>query len=508
MALIGEVIKRALSLKEQIRFDRRTPADKQRRELLNLLGVAKDTAFGKYYGFQSMLNTKSDVIHEFRTAIPIHSYEDIYTIWWQRQVELPDITWPGKPDYFALTSGTTGSESKKIPVTDEFMKSMRKVGLDQLSQMAQLDVPDTLFSSEPLVISSSADLDKRAGHFEGEISGINVSNFPEWYNLFYRPGNDIAAIDDWDERTDKIAREAKNWNIGVIAGIPSWVQMCLKKVIEVNSLEYIDDIWPNAGLFLSGGVAFETYDRSFRRLFRNRITVLDTYLASEGFIAYGVSESDLAMKLALSHGYFFEFIPFDESGFEADGSLKDSPTVLTIDEVQPQREYALLISTCAGAWRYMIGDTIKFIDRDLCNIKLTGRTKYWLNVVGSQLTEEKLDNAVNFLSNEAGVDINEYSVGCLNIDGDYIHQWVLVTDDELDQNAAAKIIDTHLKELNKNYGVARSKALKDVKVHVATKGNYEAWLRKEKKLGGQIKVQKVMPTEDLHKYLEFITPTS
>jgi len=203
--------------------------------------------------------------------------------WWQQQRQFPDITWPGKPDFFALSSGTTGKSSKRIPITQDFTQSMHDVGTSMIKELPNYDFPESLFESEILMLSSSANLSEGSqGHLEGEISGINVSNFPNWYDVFYRPGKDIAKMDDWEERIAKMVEEAPSWDIGAIAGIPSWVLIMLKEIVQKHELKNLHEIWPNLAVYASGGVAFETYRKDFNKLMGREIQYMDTYLASEG----------------------------------------------------------------------------------------------------------------------------------------------------------------------------------------------------------------------------------
>jgi hypothetical protein len=505
MALLGNLIKKGVELNQRLLSTRIDPVENQEEQLRELISAARKTSFGKYYNFNSLLASK-DIVAEFKERVPIHEYEKIHNRWWEQQQKQPDITWPGKPDFFALSSGTTGKSSKRIPVTEEFLDSMRKVGTSLIRSLPNFDFPEELFESEILMLSSSANLIKNdRGHLEGEISGINVSNFPGWYDFFYRPGKEIAKIDDWDERVEAIAKEAPNWNIGAIAGIPSWVYLMLKKVIEYNKLDTIHDIWPNLTAYASGGVAFDTYRSDFEKISGKPLTIIDTYLASEGFFAYTSRPNTMSMQLALNHGYFYEFIPFDESGVDATGQLLENPVSIPIQDVELEKEYVLVISSCAGAWRYAIGDTIKFTNLDPHEIVLTGRTKFFLNVVGSQLSEEKLDQAVIDVSEELGISINEYSVAAIkNADGNYIHQWVVVTDHEVDEDRVARELDRLLKEANKNYTEARNKALYGVRARAIRKTDYLKFLEKDKKIGGQIKTPKVMKEEKMCELLKIL----
>ncbi|HKK39779.1 MAG TPA: GH3 auxin-responsive promoter family protein, partial [Cryomorphaceae bacterium] len=413
MTIIGKLLKAGIDLSQKFTFDSGTYRDKQTKELHSLMEEAKDTAFGKYYGFSKLLEN-DELISEFKKTVPIFTYEKMQEHWWRQQQQFPDISWPGRPRFFALSSGTTGKESKRIPITNEFLDSMKRVGRSMIASLPHFDLPEELFESEILMLSSSANLQKNdKGFSEGEISGINVSNFPGWYEVFYRPGNEIAAISDWDERVARIAEEAPKWNIGAIAGIPSWILLMLRKVIEVNHLETIHDIWPNLTVYASGGVAYETYRKDFDAICRKPLIIMDTYLASEGFIAFNSRPETMAMELALEHGYFYEFIPFDERGVDEMGNVLENPVSLQIDEVKVGEEYVLILSSCAGAWRYQIGDVIKFESLDPPQIKITGRTKFFLNVVGSQLSEEKMDAAILEISEKHNVSINEYMVAAV-----------------------------------------------------------------------------------------------
>lgn len=506
MALLGSLIKKGIGLSQRLNEDQGNAVEQQENQLRYLLNEAKDTSFGKYFGFESLLK-KDDLEKAYKEAVPIFNYEKMNEVWWSKQQKHPDISWPGKPDFFALSSGTTGKTSKRLPITDAFLQSMRDVGTSFIRSLPNFDFPDELFQSEVLMLSSSANLSKNENdHLEGEVSGINVSNFPGWYDLFYRPGKEIASLDSWDDRVEAIAKEAPDWNIGAIAGIPSWVLLLLKKIIEYHDLETIHDIWPNLTVFSSGGVAFETYREDFNKVTEKPLVVVDTYLASEGFFAYTARPKVMDMRLALKHGYYYEFIPFDERGVDERGNLLDDPLSLSIDEVQKDVDYVLIVTTCAGAWRYMIGDTIKFTNLAPHEILISGRTKFFLNVVGSQLSEEKMDKAILEVAEELSITVNEYSVAALKNEADeYIHQWVVVTENEnVDPSTFKKKLDAALSDANKNYHVARSKALKDIHVEIINKNQYYAFLERDKKKGGQVKTPKVMDAKEMKELLDYL----
>lgn len=506
MPLLGKIVKTTIGIVSEFTNDEKDPVEEQKKILQMLLEKAKDTEFGKHYDFQSILESE-DLAEAFRNKVPCYDYERIKDQWWHKTIDgTPDVTWPGNPDYFALSSGTTGSESKRIPVTDDMITAIRNTGVKQVLSLSKYGLPDEFFEKEIMMLGSSTDLTEREGHLEGEISGISASNIPFWFKGYYKPGEDIAAIDDWDDRIQHIAEKAKDWDIGALSGIPTWIEMMLKKVVEYNNLNHIHEIWPSLAVYTSGGVPFEPHRESLEKLLGQPLLYLDTYLASEGFIALQLRDNeDMAMQLAFDEGIYFEFIPFDEQYFDDSGSpLKDAPSV-SIGEVEEGKEYAMIISTVSGAWRYSIGDTIQFTDKSKAEIKITGRTKFFLNVVGSQLSVNKMDDALRALEEEYNINLPEFTVAAIKIDGEFHHQWILGTDDpdQVDGEKLAKKLDELLIDANKNYGVARKKALKGVHVKLIDKEVFYDWSEENKKKGGQIKVARVVDEEEMLEFLEF-----
>jgi len=508
MAFFGQIVKTILETKHSLLpHEPSDPDAAQEAQLRTLLDMAKDTAFGKFYDFGGLLE-KEDVRKAYAKRVPLHDYNKINDRWWKQQRKFPDITWPGRPEYYALSSGTTGKKSKRIPVTDEMLACTQKVGRAQAESLANFDLPAALFEKDILMLTSSADLEEnKHGALEGEISGINVSNLPAFMEGYYKPGIEIASIPDWDVRVQRIAEEAPNWDVGALAGIPSWMVMMLRKVVEVNNLKNIHEIWPNLTVYTTGGVAFEPYRQSFEALLDHPIIIMDTYLASEGFYAFNARPDTMSMEIALDHGLYFEFVPHDKDGFDETGAILENPKVLDFRDIVENKDYALIASTPAGAWRYMIGDTIKFTSKEKMEIKITGRTKYWLNVVGSQLSEEKLNAAIKALNEATDAQVKEFTVGAIPTeDGkDYYHQWIIgLENGELTEEHAIDIIDTHLQKVNKNYKVARAKALKGVKAKVVPATKLYDFLEQSKKKGGQIKFPKVMGSEKLEELLAFL----
>lgn len=263
MPIIGNIIKGLIDLNGVITAKSK-PIEEQDLVLKNLLLQAKDTAFGKHYNFQEILNDENPN-RKFSSVVPYHDYDTMKEKWWDKVIDRqPNITWPGLPDYFALSSGTTGKESKRIPVTKSMIEAIRQAGINQIFALNNFDLPADFFEKEILMLGSSSDLIEKENHYEGEISGISASNIPGWFSGFYKPGEEIAKIDDWDSRVKKIAKKAKDWDIGALSGIPSWMELMLQEVIKHNNLATIHDIWPDLQVFTSGGAAFAPYEKSFQ----------------------------------------------------------------------------------------------------------------------------------------------------------------------------------------------------------------------------------------------------
>ena len=503
MAILGAVIKGIIDLKD-ILTSESNPIEEQEQVLKDLLDKAKDTAFGVHYKFDELLASEH-TSKQFSETIPFFDYNKMNVEWWHKLHEGGEnITWPGKPDYYALSSGTTGKSSKKIPVTDDMIAAIKSTGIDQVSALANFDLPAEFFEKGILMLGSSTDLTEKDTHLEGEISGISASNIPFWFRDYYKPGEEIAQIEDWDERVQKISDNAENWDIGALSGIPSWIELMLEKVIADHNLKNIHEIWPNLQVYTSGGVAFGPYEKSFMALMGKPITVIDTYLASEGFVAFQSRPETDAMKLATNNGIYFEFVPFKPEYINQDGSLTSDAPTLRLSEVEKDQDYALIISTVSGTWRYLIGDTIEFTDVARAEIKITGRTKFFLNTVGSQLSVNKLDDAVNHIEEVFNVKIPEYTLCAKRFEDDFYHSWYLGCESNLVTEEVVAALDEHLKEANKNYRVARSKALKGVKVNVVSPSVFHEWSGANKKKGGQVKMERVMNEEKFKTWEEFV----
>ena len=502
MALLGGVIKTAIDLNGLVNRQP-NPAKAQRSVLLQLLKKARLTAFGLKYNFTEIL-ASPDTIKLFQQRVPVHDYDAMYDEWWQFLLKgHQNVTWPGGQDYFALSSGTT-SNKKYIPVTDDMIAAIKKAGLQQVLSLKNFDLPGDFFEKDILMLGSSTSLVKEPDHYEGEISGISAANIPTWFNKFYKPGAEIAAIENWDDKVRRIAEEAPGWDVGSISGIPSWVELMLKEIINHNNLNTIHDIWPNLHVYTSGGVAFEPYRKSMEKLLARPLIYIDTYLASEGYLATQKRPATSSMALIVNNGVFFEFVPFLEENIDEEGRVKPGVEVLTLEEAAEKTEYVQLISTVAGAWRYMIGDTVIITDKKRAEIQISGRTKHYLNVVGEQLSVQKMNMAVQKLEHSFDVEVKEFIAATVFENDEYVMRWIVGCDKDIDAAKTAEILDLELCDNNKNYKVARTKALKRVVVEVVPVEQFYSWSEEYKKLGGQAKIPRVMKEEDFYEFRNYV----
>src|SRR3954468_8001396 len=502
MAILGGVIKKAIDFNGLITREP-NPYKAQKKELLQMLKKAKHTAFGLKYKFSKILESP-DPVSAFQQQVPVYDYDAINEEWWHYLLEgHQNVTWPGGQQYFALSSGTT-SNKKSIPVTPDMINAIKKSGVQQIMSLKNFDLPADFFEKDILMLGSSTSLIEQEDHFEGEISGISAANIPAWFSKFYKPGAEIASIANWDEKVRRIAEEAPGWDIGSISGIPSWVELMLKEIIHHNKLNTIHDIWPNLHVYTSGGVAFDPYRKSMEKLLARPLVYIDTYLASEGYLATQKRPDTNSMALIVNNGIFFEFVPFVEENIDDEGRVKQGVKVLTLEQAEENIEYVLLISTVSGAWRYMIGDTVIITDKKRYEIKISGRTKHYLNVVGEQLSIQKMNMAIQQLEHAFDIEVKEFTAATVLQNDEYFLKFVIGTDKEIDEAKAAQLVDEELCNNNKNYKVARTKALKGVEVEIVPVEQFYNWSEEYKKLGGQAKIPRVMKEDAFNEFRNYV----
>jgi hypothetical protein len=499
-------IKLPRAIATALRLPRNDPRSQQLRVLKKLLKRARFTAFGQQYRFDEILLSRH-VGKEFQQRVPTYDYNKIYEEWWKQTLEgVPDVTWPGKIKYYALSSGTSESASKYIPVTREMLRSNRINYIRQLISVFNYEhLPRNAVTKGFLMLGGATDLQKgKAGWYAGDLSGILAKNRPFWFQTFYKPGGRIARIKDWNEKLHEIVEKAPDWDIGYIVGVPAWCQMLMEMVIEHYKVKTIHDIWPNLGFFVHGGVAFEPYKKGFEKLLGKPIVYIENYLSSEGFIGYKAREEARGMRLILDNNIFMEFVPFDEHNFDSEGKMVANPQALMVHEVEEGKDYALLMSTNAGAWRYLIGDTVRFVDLEHMEVVITGRTKHFLSLVGEHLSVENMNRAVQLVSEELNISIPEFTVVGFPYEGLFAHKWYVACDDAVEESLLIEKIDGHLRQLNDDYQVERGSALKEVFLEKLPQDAFLKFMEKKGKLGSQHKFPRVLKGRILEEWNEFL----
>lgn len=493
------------SIAKALRLPTKSPRRQQIKVLRKLLKKARFTEFGQEYRFDDVLLSRHPG-KKFQQVVPTFDYSKIHKQWWHRSLEgHSDVCWPGKIKYYALSSGTSEAASKYLPITNDLLKGNRVVMFKQLLTLRNYhDLPVKSIGKGWLMIGGSTDLQKGPGYYSGDLSGITAKKVPFWFTPFYKPGKKIAQTKDWSKKIEMVVEEAKNWDIGFVVGVPAWIQLCMEKIIERYDLKTIHDIWPNLAFFVHGGVSFEPYRKGFEKLLGKPLIYIETYLASEGFLAYQDRQNEQGMKLVLNDHIFFEFVPFDDINFDQEGNMIENPEALMIHEVEEGKDYAILISTSAGAWRYMIGDTVRFTDKERCEIIITGRTKHFLSLVGEHLSVDNMNRAVQMVSEELNVSIPEFTVAGVPHGLFFGHHWYVACDEKVDTTILTAKIDSCLKELNDDYAVERNSALKEVFLTVLPESSFMEFMRLKGKIGGQHKFPRVMKGKMLEEWQTFI----
>lgn len=494
---------------KNLQFQRNISAKKghqyQLKTLKKLLTKAQFTEFGKSFDFERILNS-NNLTKAYQDAIPAGDYSKMLP-WWERSRSgEPNVTWPGKTEYFAVSSGTTDNASKFIPFTKEMNRAIQRGSLRQILSIARTDVPKDHIVKNWLMIGGSTSLDYNGTYYSGDLSGITTGKIPFMLQRLSKPEPEIRLERNWQEKIAKITREAVNWDVGLIAGVPAWIQMLFESIIDHYKISNIHEIWPNFEVYIHGGVSLKPYKKSIDKLLGRPIKYFETYLASEGFMAFQHKEDATGMRLLMKNGVYFEFIPFNDENFNDNGELIGNPKALTLEEVDEHTEYALLISTCAGAWRYLIGDIIRFTSLKNCEIEITGRTKHFISMCGEHLSVDNMNHALELTSNDLGVDLIEFTVsGVPHANGYFAHHWYIGYDGNvLDAEKVKTTLDNHLKVLNDDYRVERTAALRDIYVDLIPNNVFISWMKKNGKIGAQTKFPRVLKNEKYDDWKSFV----
>ena len=476
-----------------IELFRKYPHEVQQELFHELISKARGTEWGKKYGYKDGLS-----VREFQERVPITTYEDLYPLIERVMKGEQNILWPSKVEWFAKSSGTTNARSKYIPVSPESLEDCHyKGGKDMLSIYVNL-YPDTkLFTGKGLSIGGShrpSELNAKVNC--GDVSAVIMQNLPIWAEAIRTPPLKIALMDKWEEKIEKMVEVTVQENVTSFSGVPTWTYILLKRILEVTGKDNILDVWPNLELFTHGAVAFGPYRQMFRDIIpSSTMNYLEVYNASEGF--FGIQDqagTEDEMLLMLDYGIYYEFIPMDQ--FE-----EEQPKTLTLDQVELGKNYALVISTNAGLWRYKIGDTIRFTNLNPYRIKISGRTKHFINAFGEEVIVENAETAIIRACQATEAVISNFTAAPVYMESGKRggHEWLIEFEREPNSlEQFTKVLDETLREVNSDYDAKRQNdiALQEPIVHVAPKGTFMNWLRDKGKLGGQNKIPRLSNTRE------------
>ena len=463
------------------------PEALQRRVLHYLLDKGKYTEYGRNH---LMGSTQS--YQDFAKNVPLATYEELKGDIDRMRHGEPNVLWPGVVKWYAKSSGTTNDKSKFIPVSADGLHNIHyKGGADVVACYLKNNPGSRLFDGKSLILGGSHSPNYNVeGSLVGDLSAILIENINPIVNLFRVPKKQTALLSDFEVKRDRIARECLHKNVTNISGVPSWMLSVLVRVLEVSGKKHIEDVWPNLEVFFHGGIAFTPYRKQYEQIITSpKMHYMETYNASEGFFGLQDDPADRSMLLMLDYGVFYEFIPLEEVG-------TDNPTVVPLEGVETNRNYAIVISTSCGLWRYMIGDTISFTSKHPYKFVITGRTKYFINAFGEELIMDNAEKGLAYACEQTGAQVKEYTAAPVYMDENAKcrHQWLIefsVEPDNLDR--FADLLDKKLQQINSDYEAKRSHnvTLQHLEVVKARPELFNDWLKSKGKLGGQHKVPRL-----------------
>ena len=471
----------------QIDFLKKHPEEVQRETLLKLLSSARDTEFGRKHGFKDI-----DSESEFKRNLPLLTYEETKPYVERLREGEADLLWPGEIKWFAKSSGTTSDKSKFIPVSSEALENCHFRGGRDVLAIYTNNNPDTkIFSGKGLTIGGSHQVNNFNNQsFYGDLSAILIENSPFWVSFIRTPNTKIALIDKWEEKLEKAYEATLYENVTNIAGVPSWNLVFIKYLLEKTGKTNLIEIWPNLELFIHGGISFLPYREQFERLIPSPgMNYLEVYNASEGFFAIQDDPASDDLLLMLDYGVYYEFIPLEQLE-------SDQPKTLSIGEVELNKNYAMIISTSGGLWRYILGDTIIFTSCYPHKIKISGRTRHFINAFGEELIIDNAENALKTACGKSKAVVSEYTAGpvFMSETSKGRHEWLIEFEKEPENmEYFITMLDNALQALNSDYEAKRYKSitLDPPSVHRAKRGLFYQWLKEKGKLGGQNKVPRL-----------------
>jgi len=473
----------------QIELFMKYPHEVQDEVLKKLLNTARFTEFGQRYSFEDIVNSD-----DFKKRVPVHTYEQLYPYIDRLLRGEQNVLWPTEIKWFAKSSGTTNARSKFIPVSPESLEDCHFKGGKDLLSIYVNNYPNTnIFSGKGLGVGGSYqvnEFDPTSSSHYGDVSAVIMQNLPPWAEFIRTPSLEVALMDNWEEKIDRIATQTAKVDVAHIAGVPTWTFLLLQRILELEKKENILEVWPNLEVFFHGAVAFAPYRNLFKTLIPgDRMNYWETYNASEGFFGIQDRTNSDELLLMLDYGVYYEFIPVEE--FE-----KEYPKTIGLSEVEIGKNYALVISTNSGLWRYNIGDTIKFTSTSPHRIKISGRTKHFINAFGEEVIIENAEAAVTRACDLTGAVINNFTAAPIYLEKSKRggHEWIIEFKTQPSgMEEFTNILDETLRKVNSDYDAKRAHdlALVAPKVHNVAEGTFYNWMKKRGKLGGQHKVPRL-----------------
>ena len=487
MSLLSPAISSLARLRHwRIEAWKNNPLDAQREVLQDLVTSAQYTEFGRRYNFHELFN-----IRMFKQAVPIHEYDDLKPYIERIMRGEQNLLWNTPIYWFAKSSGTTSEKSKFIPISDESLEDCHfKAAKDVLTLYYNYNPDSILLTGKGLVLGGSHNINPMNNEAQyGDLSAVLLQNTPFWGHWLRTPDLSIALMDEWESKIEKLANTTIRENVTSISGVPTWTLVLFRRILEITGKKTIAEVWPSLELYMHGGVSFEPYKEQFEKLIGRRINYLEMYNASEGFFAAQENPGDEGMLLFTDHGIFLEFMPVSEYG-------KKNPATCGLQDVERGKNYAPVISTNCGLWRYLLGDTIQFTSLSPYRVKVSGRLKHFINAFGEEVIVDNTDRAIAAASAKTGAIVNDYTAAPVyfsdNANG--AHEWLIEFEKEPESlESFAEELDASLKNLNSDYEAKRHKnmALGPPRLHSLKKGTFNHWLQSRGKLGGQHKVPRL-----------------
>ena len=499
------LLSKAISFLARLRYRRihnwiNHPAAAQRHVLQSLISDAQYTVFGKKYNF-----TKLFTIKEFKQRVPLHEYDDMRPYIERMMKGEENVLWNTPVTWFAKSSGTTNDKSKFIPVSEESLKENHfRASKDVLTKYYNNFPNSGLLTGKGLVVGGSHTINKVNAEIQyGDLSAVLMQNSPFWGQWLRTPELSIALLDEWENKIEQLALVTSQENVTSLAGVPTWTLLLMKRILEITGKQTIGEVWPNLELYMNGGVSFIPYREQFEKIIGKPINYLEIYNASEGFIAAQVKPNDDGLLLFTEHGIFYEFMPVSEYG---DKHAK----TLSLNHVKLNTNYAIVISTTGGLWRYIMGDTVSFTSLNPYKIKITGRLKHYMNAFGEEVIVNNADKAVAAAAKQTDAVVKDYTAAPVyfteNSNG--AHEWVIEFEKAPHDLAAfTAALDAKLKDVNSDYEAKRHKdiALRMPIVHAVPEGTFTSWLKKKNKVGGQHKVPRLSNDRTILEEIKAVT---